>query len=141
MPVAGLKQWYSAAELAALRLPNHPSSERFMRERVKKEGWKARQVEGKGGRNGLRTEYKLPQTLLSIVKERAVQTLLKTTAAEQPEPDTAVARMPSVKPAVLKDWQRETAQAPAAICNEVHLLAEVAGTERAIRTVIELAAR
>ena len=30
--MSGLKQWCSAAELAELRLPNYPTSERFMRD-------------------------------------------------------------------------------------------------------------
>lgn len=52
-----MKTHYSAAELAAMRLPMLPSSEPRMRIRANKEAWASRQVPGKGGKGGMRTEY------------------------------------------------------------------------------------
>jgi hypothetical protein len=69
----GQKEWYSAVELSQLKLPGLPGTGRGLREYPKRDGWQARQVKGKGGPGGLRTEYKLPQTLLSSLQERALQ--------------------------------------------------------------------
>lgn len=89
----------------------------------------------------MRREYQVPQSLLSIIKERSIQTLLAQTATEQPAATTEAATIPATRPGELKDWQRETAQARAAICHEVRRLAEAGGIERAIRTVVDLAAQ
>ncbi len=136
--MSALKTRYFCAELAAMKLPGFSATRQGWEDRVKQENWPHFDLKGRG-RGGVKREYQLPQTLLSIIGERAVQTLLKTATVEQAEPDTAVVPAPSVKPSALKDWQRETAQARAAICAEVRRQAEASGTERAIRTVIELA--
>lgn len=52
-----MKTHYSAAELAAMKLPGMPSSERRMRDRLNALGVASRQVPGKGGKGGMRTEY------------------------------------------------------------------------------------
>lgn len=52
-----MKTHYSAAELAAMKLPGLPSNERRMRDRAKSKGWASRQVPSKGGKGGMRTEY------------------------------------------------------------------------------------
>ena len=52
-----MKTHYSAAELAAMKLPGLPASEPGVRIRAQAKGWAARQVECKGGKGGLRTEY------------------------------------------------------------------------------------
>jgi putative transposase len=52
-----MKTHYSSAELAAMKLPGQPGNERRMRDRARKEGWASRQVPGKGGKGGMRTEY------------------------------------------------------------------------------------
>jgi len=52
-----MKTHYSAAELAAMKLPGLPTSERRINDRARKEGWTSRQVPGKGGKGGMRTEY------------------------------------------------------------------------------------
>lgn len=76
---ASIKHWYGADELAAMKLPGLPTSGRGMRERAKNEKWDARQVPGKGGKNGIKTEYFIPisyRTALAtqpqIIKEVAV---------------------------------------------------------------------
>lgn len=69
--------------------------------------------------------------------------------SSRPNAGTKTASVPALKnnalaelqqtTSALKDWQRDTAQARAAICAEVQRLAQVVSTERAIRTVIDLA--
>ncbi|TYP83911.1 MULTISPECIES: Mu transposase C-terminal domain-containing protein [Nitrosomonas] len=142
-----IKTHYSCSELVEMKLPGLPSSERRMRDRVKKDGWESIQMSGKGGRGGLRTEYQPPASIMAIIKERALQALIQSTPTPtativaQSQPITPNAVTETVKPGDLKDWQRQIAEARAAICSEVRRLETVGGTERAIRTVIDLAAR
>ena len=52
-----MKTHYSAAELAAMKLPGLPASEPGVRIRATNDGWALRCVPGKGGKGGMRTEY------------------------------------------------------------------------------------
>ena len=140
--MTALKTHYSCAELAEMKLPGLPSSERRMRDRVKKDGWISRQVDGSGGKDGVRTEYQPPAKIMGLIKEQLLKTMVQSTPALP-----AIAKQPTdltikpINPGNLKDWQREIAQARSAICMEVKRLATVSGTERAIQTVIDLAER
>ena len=128
-----------------MKLSGLPASERGMRDRVEKDGWQSRQVEAKGGRGGVKTEYQPPAPIMALIKEKLLQNMVL-----QPTPDvnfvaprncsTDLTLKPA-NPGHLKDWQREIGEARAAICMEVKRLAEVGGIERAIRTVIDLAAK
>lgn len=62
-----IKSYYSCAELAEMKLPGLPSSERGMRHRIKKENWESRQVKGKGGKDGIRTEYHPPAKIRGLI--------------------------------------------------------------------------
>ncbi|SOD42293.1 Mu transposase C-terminal domain-containing protein [Nitrosovibrio sp. Nv4] len=135
--MSALKSHYSCAELAAMRLTGFPSTKKGWIELVSRQKWQKQERVGRGG--GF--EYQVPSKVLTRIKEEAVQALVKAVPIDQLQPDTDVAQLESVKPAELKDWQRKTAQARAAICAEVRRLAEVGGTERAIRSVLDLAAR
>ena len=64
--------WYSAAQLAEMKLPGLPGSERGMIDRARKENWTSRQVSGKGGKSGLRTEYHPPKAVLDLISEQRV---------------------------------------------------------------------
>jgi putative transposase len=66
------KQWYSAAQLAAMKLPGLPGSEPGVRGRAQSENWTSRQVSCKGGKNGLRTEYQPPKAVLMLISEQRV---------------------------------------------------------------------
>ncbi len=159
-----IKTHYSCAELAQMKLTGLPASERGMRDRVEKDGWGSIQVPGKGGKGGMRTEYQPPAVIMAIIRQRAIEALIEATPAmpaqTQPvntpspavaslkltgEPDRQIelrSKLDSKQnPGQLKDWQRQIAEARAAICAEVRRLEAVGGTERAIRTVIDLAAR
>lgn len=76
----------------------------------------------------------LPSDVKALIKARALHALVKAV------PATAVAATTPINPGELKDWQRQIAEARAAICAEVRRMAAVGGTERAIRMVIDLAA-
>lgn len=65
--------WYSAAQLAAMKLPGLPANERRMRDRVNKEKWASRQVPSKGGKSGMRTEYQPPKAVLKMIEARGKQ--------------------------------------------------------------------
>lgn len=138
-----VKTHYSCAELAEMKLPGLPGSERRMRDRAEKEGWESRQVPGKGGKGGLRTEYQPPAAIMALIKEHTLQVMIQQVAEPIPAVTLPAATTPAMvtTPGELKDWQRNAAIARLAICSEVRRLAEAGGTERAIAAVIDLAAR
>lgn len=66
-----VKIWFSAAEIAALGtalIGGLPTSERGSSRRAKQNQWEYRIVHGKGGKGGLKTEYKLPPEVMKIVR-------------------------------------------------------------------------
>jgi putative transposase len=62
-----MKTHYSAAELAAMKLSGLPTSVRGMIDRARKDSWTSRQVPGKGGKGGMRTEYQPPEGVLDKI--------------------------------------------------------------------------
>lgn len=60
---------YSCAELAKLKLPKHPGTERGWLKRVKAESWPYRDVKAPG-RNGLRREYQPPPDVQALIDAR-----------------------------------------------------------------------
>lgn len=162
-----IKQWYSAAELADMKLPLLPETKKGVLEKADREGWPRQKRAGRGG--GF--EYQPPKAVMDAIREQALHSMVKGAQHETNKNDahgvpTRVAqnghhsgRIPPATtnsrqmakagtnqapaiasiPAALKDWQRTTAEARAAICAEVRRLADAGGTERAIRTIITLA--
>lgn len=132
-----MKSFYSCAELALMKLDGYPASERNMRERIKKESWLGRKRENAGG--GM--EYQPPKKVMDLIKEhslgQAVEAVKQPLIAAQNSTELTLAK---VNVTELKDWQRNTAEARAAICQEVKRLAEVGGTDRAIMRLVEMAA-
>lgn len=64
-------EWFSAADLAALGAAGvflMPRSERRAGESARKFGWEERQVPGKGGKGGMRTEYRPSENILAIIQ-------------------------------------------------------------------------
>lgn len=128
-----------------MKLPGLPGSERGIRNRVRKDGWASRQVQGSGGKDGLRTEYQPPAKVMALIKEALLKKLVVQTTEIQPA-DPIKQELESIQAAIvnpghLKNWQRDIANARLAICSEVQRLATAGGTERAIQAVIDLAAR
>lgn len=139
--MSGIKQWYSAAELAEMKLPGMPTTKRNMNEKASREAWPRQQRSGRGGG----WEYQPSAEVMAILKERALHSMVHALPAKL-QSETAISAKPAAVPvatmpaaAALKDWQRQVRDARMAICAEVRRLAEVGGTERAIRTVIGLA--
>lgn len=67
-----MKDWFSAADLAALGqayVAGLPATGRGNRARAEREGWEARQVKGKGGPGGVKTEYKPDAKTLRLIAE------------------------------------------------------------------------
>lgn len=64
------KTHYSCAELAALKLPGYPASDRRMRDLAEREGWLFREVKGKGGKGGLRREYQPPKGVRDLIGQQ-----------------------------------------------------------------------
>ena len=59
--------FFSAADLARMRLPGLPWSERGIRVRARQELWESRVVRATGGRGGTRTEYSPPKTIRAAI--------------------------------------------------------------------------
>lgn len=136
-----LKTHYSCAELAEMRIPGLPCSERNMREKAIRENWIGQKRPGRGG--GF--EYQPPAQIMTLIKEKLLQSMVQLApelpAVKEPTKPTTDLTLKTANPGHLKDWQREIGEARAAICMEVKRLATVGGIDRAIRAVIELAAR
>lgn len=64
------KLYISAEELAELGVPGVPRSRQGVRDRARRDKWEERQVPGKGGPGGQRTEYAPPDDLLPLVIDR-----------------------------------------------------------------------
>lgn len=133
-----LKTHYSCVELAEMKLPGMPTTERNMREKALRENWIGQKRVGRGG--GF--EYQPPAQIMAQIKEIAVKKLATQSTEIAPiAQQLESARALIVNPGELKNWQRDIATARLAICSEVRRLAQVGGTERAIQTVIDLAVR
>ena len=128
------KRWLSAAELAGL--PGLPGTERAIQIMAKREGWEWQKRAGRGGGK----EYALaglPPSVLDAVLKQQISNCSTAVVANTSAITVATPALPSGD---LKDWQRKTAEARAAIIHEVKRLAAMAGTEHAIQAVIALAA-
>lgn len=135
-----MKTFYSSAELAAMKLAGLPSSKPGIKSRAEKEGWKSQVVAAKGGRGGVKTEYQPPKKVLDLIKQQELDQAVATVKQPLIQQPTSTDLTVKTNNTELKDWQRETAEARAAICNEVKRLAEVGGTNAAIMQVVGMAA-
>ena len=61
--------WFSAEELAAYAadVPGIPSTSRGCHIKARRDGWPARTVQGKGGRDGKKTLYQPPEALMRAI--------------------------------------------------------------------------
>ncbi|MDT3668972.1 MAG: Mu transposase C-terminal domain-containing protein [Aromatoleum sp.] len=112
--MSAAKAWFAAAELAGL--PGVPATPKGTRERAERDAWQFRDVQGKGGRGGLRREYafaSLPAEARAALQARALETALTvvTPAASSPAVSTgagvpSLPPVPVLSPAELTDRQR-----------------------------------
>lgn len=110
--------WYTAAQLAAMKLPGLPGSEPGMRDRMKVQGWASRQVPCKGGKGGMRTEYQPPKAVLMAISE--CKATKQGDVAVVAGPAAVLAAFPALpavqgKPVELDDDQRKCERARAQI--------------------------
>lgn len=61
--------WHAPKDLAKLRSRDLPKSVKGIRERAQREGWESRRVRGRGGRDGMRTEYQPPADVQQQIDE------------------------------------------------------------------------
>lgn len=142
-----VKTYYSASELAAMRLPMIPTTKANVIALAERSKWAAIEVRGRGG---LRREYQPPADVMAAIKDIVV-----TRALNQPAPASVATVLPSCSPlpaasapramtvatqaGPLKDWQKRTAEARVAILREVDRIAQVVGREKAVMKVVIMA--
>lgn len=136
-----IRTHYSCAELAAMKLPGYPATERGIRDRVKKDNWLSRKVDGKGGKDGIRTEYQPPVSIMALIREQVMHKLVTAESSEVEHINQELEKVQEelARPGDLKNWQRDAAQARLAICREIQRLEKAGGKEKAICKIIELA--
>lgn len=103
-------QWLSAKDLAALNLRGLriPGSERGCRNLAKREKWPSREVQGKGGKGGVKTLYRPPDPMLAAIAalalgESEVASYPKSTSAREPKDAPYAVPKPTVDAALLQD--------------------------------------
>lgn len=134
--------WFSASELAGQ--PEMPTTSRGVKKRSA--GWKYRPRSGRGG--GLEYSYDSlpPATQQALLRRIAAQSPISSSAAGSLPlpaavlPSAPVAAGPFTPAHQLKNWQRRTAEARAAIVAEIKRTATMYGTENAVRAMIQMAA-
>ena len=121
-----LKDWMSAAEIAALGLAGMPASEFRIREYALCQSWPSRARDGRGGGR----EYPL-----SALPHDAVAAYLARTA-----PPAPVSRLPAV-PQRLGDDARRCRDARCALLAELDRLEAATSLSHALQTIVALAAK
>lgn len=135
-----MKTHYSALELAGLRLPGLPSTERNIRSLAERASWQAREVPARG-RNGTRREYavtSLPAPAKKALMERHI------TSSYIPDP-SATGTLPAapslagllIPAGELTDSQRAERDARKAVLNAIaHLQANSGSSQIAAMTTL-----
>lgn len=137
-----VKTNYSAAELASLCLPGLPTSKGKMLAKASREGWAHVEVKSIGG---VRREYRPPVGVMKAIKDLAATQLLSaaaptnTSTASTPKGPRNHALVASINAGPLKDWQKRTAEARAALLAEVDRVAALVGREKAIMKLVIMA--
>lgn len=104
--------------------------------RATKENWAYEEETGRGGKKRWYTVKSLPTDVSDSIMRQALR------ESSLPAPATTVPvviEKTKQTPANLKDWQRFTAEARAALVAEVKRLAGAGGTERAIMALVRMA--
>jgi putative transposase len=133
-----IKSHYSCAELAEMKLPSLPSTKKGMIDLANRQKWPSQKRTARGG--GL--EYQPPKEVMNLIRDKQLKSAIVVTQNIAPNMQyNVVSAQQNVSAAELKDWQRDTASARAAICAEVKRLSAFGGMQRAIQTVIDMAAQ
>lgn len=144
--MTSIKSHYSASELAAMRLICLPTTKGKVLAKAEREGWPFVEQTGVGG---TRRAYAPPADVTTAIKELAVAKLIESAgkvkpapSAQQlvpPTPSSNRALVPAAAPTSLKDWQKRTAEARAALLLEVDRVAQLVGREKAIMKIVIMA--
>lgn len=91
-----MKTHYSCAELASLRMPDYPTTERRFRDLVDRENWPFREEKSRG-RGGLKRLYAPPANVLKLIRaiEERIATLIWAVREAKAIADNAPADAPS----------------------------------------------
>lgn len=124
-----MKEWFSAKELADLNLPDIPSAKKNILALAKRQNWQSRARCGRGGGK----EYNI-----SSLPAKAKEELARRSLSSVPEHRSkAVIECPDdADLSEAKAWQRETAEARAAVLNAIDNLAVTCGKNNAIKAVL-----
>jgi len=85
--MSAVKQWYSAAELAAMKLEGVPTSERGIRDWLVKHKWLSHQVPS-SGKKGFKTEFQPPKAIMQLIQHKNLKNLLQTSVKSDVEQST-----------------------------------------------------
>ena len=125
-----MKEWMTAAEIAALKLPGLPTSERGNQIRADRDGWEKRKRSGAGGGFEYRVASLPGEAQKSLARKhmKAPSTLVK---AELPAPSD------------LKDFQRDPMTTRTALLNHIDHLVLFTGISQgmAINALVEAASK
>ncbi len=128
-----MKEWHTAAELAALQLPGLPADKSNIIRRAEREGWNRKKRTGRGG-GWVYPTSALPPTAQTAIARKA---LIQTASAV---PVQLTLDLPDA--AALKDYQRSPMEARAALLGHIDNLVITTGISqgKAITTLVDLAA-
>lgn len=135
-----MKAIWTAKELAEMRLPCLPATERGVQLRAQKEDWKYIKEPCRGGFLYKYEFFRLPKPIrIAITLATTTPTILDNAPACRKTFAKAPALAASQPETALKQWRRETAEARLAIIRELERLEAQVGTNRAVGVLIEMA--
>ena len=126
-----MKKFYSIQEIIELGLSSLPSTHPALNRRAKLESWLWKEIKAKGGKNGVRKEYILPDYALAELVSNKQDEYSKQLEIKGDNINVANI-VPTISPALLADWQRNCGTARLAIVRHVLDMAELLGKTKAV---------
>ena len=126
-----MKKFYSIQEIIELGLSSLPSTHPALNRRAKLESWLWKEIKAKGGKNGVRKEYILPDYALAELVSKKQDEYSKQLEIKGDNTDVANV-VPTVSPELLADWQRDCGTARLAIVRHILDLADLLGKTKAV---------
>ena len=126
-----MKKFYSIQEIIELGLSSLPSTHPALNRRAKLESWLWKEIKAKGGKNGVRKEYILPDYALAELVSKKQDEYSKQLEIKGDNTDVANV-VPTVSPELLADWQRDCGTARLAIVRHVLDMADLLGKTKAV---------
>ena len=126
-----MKKFYSIQEIIELGLSSLPSTHPALNRRAKLESWLWKEIKAKGGKNGVRKEYILPDYALAELVSKKQDEYSKQLEIKGDNINVANI-VPTISPALLADWQRDCGTARLAIVRHVLDMAELLGKTKAV---------